>query len=109
MLSINSEKLKAAMETDFSSVTKTVAAFGSAYDKLTTQMNGAEGLISSKLDGLNSTKSRLNDTISAQEKRMVIVQARYEKQFANLETLMASMTSTSNFLTSQLSSLANLN
>jgi flagellar hook-associated protein 2 len=109
VLSINSTKLKSAMETDFASVTKTVAAYGSAYDKLTTQMNGADGLISSKLDGLNLTKSRLNDTISAQEKRVAIMQARYEKQFVNLETMMASMTSTSSYLTSQLSSLASLN
>ncbi|GHU07174.1 flagellar hook-associated protein 2 [Betaproteobacteria bacterium] len=108
VLSINSTKLKSAMETDFASVTKTVAAYGSAFDKLTTQMNGTDGLISSKLDGLNSTKSRLNDTISTQEKRMVIVQARYEKQFANLEGLMAQMNSTSNYLSSSLSSLANL-
>jgi flagellar hook-associated protein 2 len=72
-------------------------------------MNDTDGLISSKLDGLNSTKSRLNDTISTQEKRVAIMQTRYEKQFANLETLMASMTGTSSYLTSQLSSLASLN
>ncbi|GHU37872.1 flagellar hook-associated protein 2 [Betaproteobacteria bacterium] len=108
VLSINSTKLKSAMETDFASVVKTVSAYGSAYNALTTQMNGTDGLISSKLDGLNSTKSRLNDSIGALEKRVVIMQARYEKQFVNLETMLASMTGTSNSLTSQLSSLANL-
>ena len=108
VLSINSSKLKSAMETDFASVAKSISAYGSAFDKLTTAMNGSDGLIANRLDGLNSTKSRLNDSISAEERRVALVQARYEKQYANLETLLSKLTKTGNELTQQLESLKNL-
>jgi flagellar hook-associated protein 2 len=106
VLSINADKLKSAMETDFAAVTKTVAAYGAAYETATARMNGADGLIGHRLDGLNSTKNSLNDSIAAQERRLEIVQARYEKQFANLETLLSSLTATGNYLTQQLASLS---
>jgi flagellar hook-associated protein 2 len=106
VLSINADKFKSAMQTDFAAVTKTVAAYGAAYEAAATRMNGADGLIGHRLDGLNSTKSALNDSIAAQERRMEIVQARYEKQFANLETLLSSLTATGNYLSQQLSSLS---
>jgi flagellar hook-associated protein 2 len=105
VLSINTNKLKSAMTSDFASVTKTIAAYGSSFNALTTGLNGADGLIANRLNGLNSTTSRLNDSISALERRLETVQARYEKQYAGLETLLSSMTSTSNQLTQQLESL----
>lgn len=108
VLSINTSKLKSAMDADFASVAKSISAYGSAFDKLTTAMNGSDGLIANRLDGLNSTKSRLNDDISAEERRVALVQARYEKQYANLETLLAKLTKTSDQLTQQLESLKNL-
>ncbi|MDR0440370.1 MAG: flagellar filament capping protein FliD, partial [Candidatus Accumulibacter sp.] len=109
VLSINTSRLKTASETDFASLTKSIAAYGSAFEKATAKMIGTDGLIANRLDGLSSTSSRLKDTIGVQERRLEIVQARYEKQFANLETLLSSMTSTGNYLSQQLSSLASLN
>jgi flagellar hook-associated protein 2 len=108
VLSLDTSKLKSAMETDFTSVAKAVAAYGSEFDKLTTQMNKSDGLIANRLDGLNSTTSRLKDNISTEERRVALVQARYEKQYANLETLLSSLTTTSNYLTQQLESLKKL-
>jgi flagellar hook-associated protein 2 len=105
VLSINTNKLKSAMTSDFASVTKTIAAYGSSFNALTTELNGADGLIANRLSGLNSTTSRLNDSIGALERRLETVQARYEKQFAGLETLLSSMTATSDYLTRQLDSL----
>jgi flagellar hook-associated protein 2 len=108
VLSVNTDKLQSAMKTDFASVTKSIAAYGSAFDKLATQMNGSDGLITNRLDGLNSTTSRLNDGISTQERRLEIVQARYEKQYTDLETLLSSLTARSDYLTRQLASLGNM-
>ncbi|MDR0379910.1 MAG: flagellar filament capping protein FliD [Candidatus Accumulibacter sp.] len=108
VLSINTSRLKTASETDFASLTKSIAAYGSAFEKVTAKMTGSDGLIANRLDGLSSTSSRLKDTIGVQERRLEIVQARYEKQFANLETLLASMTNTGNYLSQQLASLASL-
>jgi flagellar hook-associated protein 2 len=108
VLSVNTDKLQSAMKTDFASVTKSIAAYGSSFDKLTTQMNGSDGLITNRLDGLNSTTSRLNDGISTQERRLEIVQARYEKQYTDLESLLSSLTARSDYLTRQLASLGNM-
>ncbi|MDR2613972.1 MAG: flagellar filament capping protein FliD [Candidatus Accumulibacter sp.] len=105
-LSLDTSKLQKAMQADFASVTKSVAAYGSAFEALASKMNGTNGLIANRLDGLNSTSSQLKDTITVQERRLATVQARYEKQFANLESLLSSLTSTGNYLTQQLSSLA---
>jgi flagellar hook-associated protein 2 len=106
VLSINADKFKAAVNADFSSVAKTIAAYGSAFNATTTEMNGTDGLISNRLNGLNSVTKSLNTNITAQERRLTIVQARYEKQFANLETLLSSMNTTGSYLTQQLSSLS---
>ena len=105
VLSIDSSKLKSAVDTDFGSVVRSISAYGSAFDDLTTKMNGSEGLIGRRIDGLNSTTRSLKDGISAQEKRMEIVQKRYEKQFAGLETLLSSMTKDGNYLSQQLAAL----
>ncbi|MDR3298941.1 MAG: flagellar filament capping protein FliD [Candidatus Accumulibacter sp.] len=108
VLSINSDKLKSALQADSASATQTIAAYGSSFEATTSRMNGDNGLITNRLSGLNSTTRSLNDTISAQERRLAVVQARYEKQFSNMELVVASMTSTGNFLTQQLASLSKL-
>jgi flagellar hook-associated protein 2 len=108
MLSINSSKLQSAMKTDFAAMSKTIAAYGSAFETATTKMNGADGLIGYRLNGLNSTTRDLRDGIAAQEAHLVNVQARYEKQFTGLETLLAKLNKTSDTLTQQLSSLASM-
>jgi flagellar hook-associated protein 2 len=104
-LSINSSKIKSAVDTDFGSVVRSITAYGSAFDELTTRMNGSEGLIGRRIDGLSSSTRSIKDGISAQEKRMEIVQKRYEKQFAGLETLLSSMTKDGNYLSQQLAAL----
>jgi flagellar hook-associated protein 2 len=106
VLSINKNKFAEALKTDFASVAKTVSAYGSVYDRLTTEMNGTDGLIANRLDGLNASSKDLKNRIETQERRLAIVQTRYEKQFANLEGLLASFKTTENYLSQQLSSLA---
>jgi flagellar hook-associated protein 2 len=108
VLSINTAKLNSATQADFASVAQSVAAYGSSFETAASRLNGDNGLITNRLNGLNSTTRSLNDNIAAQEKRLAIIQARYEKQFANMESVLASLTTTGNFLTQQLSSLSSL-
>ncbi|MDR0577050.1 MAG: flagellar filament capping protein FliD [Candidatus Accumulibacter sp.] len=103
-LSFNADKLKAAAQSDFASAAKTIAAYGTAFDAVTKRMNESDGLITRQIDGLNATTTRLNDSISAQERRLAIVQTSYEKQFANLETLLSSMNRSSGYITQLVSS-----
>lgn len=105
-LSLDKDVLKTAMATDFSSVAKTVAAYGTAFDTLTTDMNDSEdGLISVRIDGLNTTSNNLDDRIESTSRLISMVQARYEAQFTALETLLASMNTTSTYLSQQLENL----
>lgn len=106
VLSLDSATLTSAMNTDFSSVAKTIAAYGSAFDTLTTDMNDSDGLITNRLAGLNSTSDDLDDRIDVQKRLMAVIQDRYESQFAALETLLASLQTTESYLTQQLASLS---
>lgn len=105
-LSLDKDALESAMETDFSSVAKTIAAYSSAFDTLTTEMNDSDGLITNRLAGLNSTSDNLDDRIDAQSRLLDVIQDRYESQFAALETLLASLQTTESYLTQQLASLS---
>lgn len=105
VLSIDSEALESAMETDFASVAKTISAYGAAFDTLTTEMNDSDGLITNRLTGLNSTSDDLDDRIAEQQRLIEVIQDRYESQFAALETLLASLQTTESYLTQQLASL----
>lgn len=104
-LSLDSDALESAMKTDFASMAKTIAAYGSAYSTLATEMNDSDGMITTRLDGLNSTSDDLDDRIAAQERLLDVIQTRYESQFTALETLLASLQTTETYLTQQLASL----
>ena len=104
-LSLDTDTLESAMTTDFASVAKTIAAYGTAFSTLTTDMNDSDGLITSRIDGLNTTSTNLEDNIDKQEGLLELIQARYEAQFTALETLLASLKTTESYLTTQLASL----
>lgn len=105
-LSLDTSTLETAMTSDFASVAKTVAAYGDAFDTLTTDMTNTDGLITNRLSGLSTTSDNLNDRIEAMSRLLETVQARYEAQFTALETLLSSLQTTSTYLTQQLSSLS---
>lgn len=104
-LSINASKIKSALDSDFGSVTKTIAAYGTAFEELAGKMNSSDGLISHRIDGLSASTGLLKDSISVQERRLQTVQKRFEKQFAGLESMLSSMSKDGNFLSQQLASL----
>ncbi|SDI03943.1 flagellar filament capping protein FliD [Propionivibrio dicarboxylicus] len=105
-LSLDTSTLETAMTSDFASVAKSVAAYGDAFNTLTTNMTNTDGLISNRISGLSTTSTNLNDRIDAMTRLLKTVQARYEAQFTALETLLSSLQTTSTYLTQQLSSLS---
>lgn len=104
-LSLNTATLETAMQSDFSSVAKTVAAYGNAFSTLTTNMNNTDGLITNRISGLNTTETNLNKRISSLQTTLAVIQKRYEAQFTALETALASLQTTSTYLTQQLAAL----
>ncbi|MFH1493286.1 MAG: flagellar filament capping protein FliD [Pseudomonadota bacterium] len=104
-LAVDSAKLDAAISSDFTGVANLVSAYGGAINTAAEGMVGTDGLIETRTDGLNaSIKSITNQSESIQQ-RLIQTEDRYRRQFTALDTLIASMTQTSNFLTQQLANL----
>jgi flagellar hook-associated protein 2 len=103
------DKLQKAIDNNFDNLSKlfsSTSGVGTRLTKLTTDMLGSKGIIQNRTDGINSTLKRLGDQENTIQDRLVQIEARYRKQFNALDTSMANMKSTSNYLAQQLASLA---
>jgi len=61
--------------------------------------------VASRTDGINDSIRDVGKRRERIEARLVQIEARYRAQFAALDTMIASMTKTSEFLTQQLANL----
>lgn len=82
---------------------------GFAYqlDQLASSFLGENGAISMRTDGINSALKKLDSDKLTLETKLSRIQKQYQDQFTKLDTTMSSMNSTSAYLTSQLTALAN--
>ncbi|HVT35650.1 MAG TPA: flagellar filament capping protein FliD [Nevskiaceae bacterium] len=109
-LKVNTDKLNAALTQDADSVQKLFSADGgyaSAIDKLVGTFTASDGGIQAETDSLNSQLKDLQRQSDDLDARMQTVQARYQAQFSALDTLIAQMKSTQDYLTQQLAAIAN--
>lgn len=104
-LSLDATKLKEKLASNAGDVVKTLNAYGEAFSTAISGTLGAGGTFSSRVEGLNSTVKRYQDSISALEVRLVQTERRYRAQFTALDKYVSSMQSTGSYLTQQLSSL----
>ncbi|MCE3263771.1 MAG: flagellar hook protein 2 [Pseudoduganella sp.] len=81
---------------------------GYAYqlNNLATSFLGAKGLISSRTEGLNKNIKDIGKQKDAFNTKLEGIEARYRAQFTRLDTMLAQMQSTQQYLTQQLASLA---
>jgi flagellar hook-associated protein 2 len=81
---------------------------GYAYqlDTMAAGFLGSKGILNSRTSGLNSSVKDIEKQKTAFSQRLVDIEARYRKQYTALDTLIASMNTTSSFLTQQLASLS---
>lgn len=81
---------------------------GFAYQltNLANSFIGKDSLLKSKTDGLNVSIKSVADQRERFETRLAGIEKRYRAQFVALDAMMASMQSTSNYLTQQLASLS---
>lgn len=81
---------------------------GYAYqlNNLATSFMGKEGLITGKSEGLNTSIKNVGEQRDKFSDRLTDIEKRYRAQFTALDTMLASMQSTSNYLTQQLAALA---
>jgi flagellar hook-associated protein 2 len=85
-------------------VTYSAGAIG-GLAKLLSQLTGAGGKVTSAHDGAVANSKSTQQRIDDFEKRMTLVQERYQKQFAALETLMGRLKDQSSWLASQIAGL----
>lgn len=83
---------------------------GFAYqlDKMLDSMLSSSGSISARVNGLNASVKTIDSQMERLQTRLTDTEARYRKQFTALDTTIATMKSTSSYLTQQLASLASL-
>jgi flagellar hook-associated protein 2 len=110
-LTVNSDKLDTALKDPTKDVASLFVTNGSTPGfaaQIATRvkaMLGTDGILTSRTDGLNKNIKNADDNIAKMELRITAVEARYRAQFNAMDSTIAGLTSTGNFLTSQLSRL----
>ncbi len=74
---------------------------------LLTNMTSSTGLIADRTNSLQTSITNIGTQTTQVNARLAAIQAQYQQQFSSLDTLMASMSQTSTFLTQQITSLQN--
>lgn len=103
-VSVDTRKYDAAMGANPVAASTMIGAFAQA---LNTSIDGAlasDGPLTARTEGIQAAMKRITDQQAQMEARLAAVEARYRTQFTALDNLMARMTATGSFLTSQLGS-----
>ncbi|KAF0815038.1 B-type flagellar hook-associated protein 2 [Andreprevotia sp. IGB-42] len=83
--------------------------FASRLDQTISSLLASDGLLQSRINGLNKDVKNIDAKGVVLNRRYEETEKRYRAQFTALDSLVASMKSTSNFLTQQLAALSSLN
>ncbi len=111
-LELDSAKLEKALQDNGTSVLNFFSdankGFAKAVDNLVEGYIGTGGIIDSVIDGVNSDIQRVNNRREEMQRRLDEVEKRYRTQFTALDSLVAQMNTTSDYLGRQLDALANM-
>ena len=91
-----------------SSVNSTVnysIGYATQFDSVITGLLSETGIVASRTEGINSSISRLDKQKESLTVRLAAIENRYRTQFTKLDTLMASMATTSTYLTQQIAAI----
>jgi len=83
--------------------------FAVKLDQLVDNLLDNDSLIDNRIDGINSSIEDIDTQRESLNRRLDDVERRFRAQFAALDTLVANMTQTSNFLQQQLANLPTIN
>jgi flagellar hook-associated protein 2 len=108
-LGVDGADLDAAFAADFDAIGELFAAedvgIAVKLDALLAPYLDSDGVFDSRTAGLKSSIDVINDRREALNQRLVALQTRYTKQFNALDSLLAQLQGTSNFLNQQLGQL----
>ena len=106
-LKLDGARFDKAASANFAATAAVIGAYGDALKTTTTALLATNGVISSRSDGLSSSVKMMNRQIDSFETRLTSIEKTYRAKFTALDTAMASMSTTSSYLTQQLSMLSN--
>lgn len=108
-MALDSTALSTALTADFSGVANLFANDDQGYayrmKAAADDLLATDGLIDSRTTGLEESVASVQEQEDKTSARLAIIEQRYRTQFTALDVLMASMNTTSTFLTSQLANL----
>lgn len=107
-LALDSTVLGSALDSGTDRVAALFSGSNGVATALTTQLQSwldSGGTLDSRSQSLTLRSRELDDSQTRLDARMASVQARYQAQFSNLDTLLSSLNNTSTFLTQQLAAL----
>jgi len=112
-LSLDTDKLNTALDTDFPGVAELFANDDQGYayrlEALATSLLAPDGLLDARKSGIETRIDSFDLKIAREEYRLELVESRLRKQFSALDTLLSKMGNTSNFLSQQLATMPNFN
>jgi len=104
-ITLDSDRLGAALAADFDGVSALLDAVSESVGDLVAGYDGKTGIIASRTESIQTQLDDIADRRAALELRLDATEARIRSEFAGLDTLIASLQTTSEFLTSQLGNL----
>lgn len=107
LLSVDSAKLSAAINSNSGAVVNTLGAYGTAFSDALEPVVGSTGLIANRVDGLKRSISLLEADKERLQFRLESIEKRYRAQFTALDTLVSSLQTTGSYLSQQIASLNN--
>lgn len=108
-LKLDSTKLSNAITKDAGNVAQLVADVGTRFKTAISRLVDTEGVVSSKIDGINSTIKDIGKRRDALNLLLTKIEANYTRQFTALDVQLTKLQSISSSLTSQLASLPSIN
>lgn len=111
VLSLDTEKLDKAIESDISGVqqlfvgTDSTDGFASSIKELTSFYTDADGLIQTRIDSRTAQLDRLDDDRVAFGLRMESLEARLYSQYNAMDLIVANLTATGSYITAQLDNM----
>ncbi|MEM1090130.1 MAG: flagellar filament capping protein FliD [Pseudomonadota bacterium] len=104
-LSVDNDAVQAFIGDDFNAALSRLTDVSDAYLKRTDPYINGDGLINVRTDGIQTRLDDIADERVALDRRIEAIEQRLTRQFANLDTLLSNLRTTSQFVTNQLSNL----
>ena len=104
-LSLDTTKLTSAVNSNYSAVITALQGAGNQLGTVVSGMTGTNGVITARTDSINSQLTSLQNQLTSLNTRMSQEQQTLLQEYTAMDTMVANLQSTSNYLTQSLSSL----